>query len=99
MKLQDFQKLGYFVDGSPEKHKVKIGEREIEIGVERISWAEAAKMHNDENLIFPAALIGRCVVFDDGEKLGYKQACQLDSVAFNALVDVVTGVLNGNPKA
>ena len=84
MKLEELQGLGVFVNAEPVKKKVKIGEAEIEVGIERLSFAEAYKIREDEKRIFPAALIARCLVFDGGERMSYAQACKLDSAAFGA---------------
>ena len=98
MKLSDLKALGAFVDGTPVQKKVKIGDTETEVGVVKLSFAEAMKIQDDEKLLRYPNFIAKCIVFEGGEKMTYAQACKLDTPTVQAFLEAI-GEVNGTaPK-
>ena len=99
MDFQELQNLGAFVDSRPQMRKVKIGENEVEVGVECLGFAETLKLRGEKPPEeYCPAFIARCIHFDGGKKMTEAQARALTPEAAQAFLAVIREV-NEGPKA
>ena len=99
MKLEELQGLGVFVDATPHMRTVKVGEHEIEVGVEELSFIDAVKLRGDKELHeFYPLLISRCIHFEGGKKMSVEQASKMNKKAMQAFLDVIGEVNGADPN-
>ena len=99
MKLEELQGLGVFVNSTPQMRKVKIGEHEIEVGVEELPFIDAVKLRGEKELHeFYPLLIARCIHFEGGKKMSVEQASKMNKKAMQAFLDVIGEVNGADPN-
>ena len=100
MNIEELQGLGVFASATPQMRKVKLGDREIEVGVEELSFIDAVRLRGEKELHeFYPILIARCIHFEDGKKMSVEQACKLTKKAMQAFLDVIGEVNGADPNS
>lgn len=99
MTLEELQELGAFANPAPQVRKLKLGDRELEVGVEEIPFIEAVRLRGDKELHeFYPLLIARCIHFADGKRMTVEQACRLNKNAMKAFLDIIGEVNGADPN-